>query len=29
VTIAKRPSLWDGMAADVEVIWVKREQEYF
>ena len=29
VTIAKRPSGGDGMAVDVEVIWVKREQEYF
>jgi hypothetical protein len=29
VTIAKRPSLWAGMARDVEVIWVKKEQEYF
>jgi len=29
VTIAKRPSVWDGTAADIEVIWVGREQEYF
>ena len=28
VTIACRP-LWDGTAADIEVIWVRREQEYF
>jgi hypothetical protein len=29
VTIAKRPSVWAGMAADGEVIWVKRKPEYF
>jgi hypothetical protein len=29
VTIAKRPSVWAGMADDVEVIWVKSEPEYF
>src|SRR5258708_13058002 len=29
VTIAKRPSVWDGMARDIEVIWVEREAEYF
>ncbi len=29
VTIAKRPSVWAGMANDIEVIWVKREREYF
>src|SRR5258708_13002704 len=29
VTIASRPSVWDGMARDIEVIWVKRESEYF
>jgi hypothetical protein len=29
VTIAKRPSVWAGMAADIEVIWVKSEPEYF
>ena len=29
VTIAIRPSFGDGTAADVEVIWVKNEQEYF
>jgi hypothetical protein len=29
VTIAKRPSGWDGMARDVKVIWVKWEREYF
>src|ERR1700733_7949864 len=29
VTIAKRPFVWAGMAGDMHVIWVKREQEYF
>jgi hypothetical protein len=29
VTIAKRPSVWAGMAWDVEVIWVRSEPEYF
>ena len=29
VTIAKRPSVWDGMARDMQVICVKREQKYF
>jgi hypothetical protein len=29
VTIAKRPSVWAGMADDVEVIWVECEPEYF
>jgi hypothetical protein len=29
VTIAIRPSERAGTAGDVEVIWVKREQEYF
>jgi hypothetical protein len=29
VTIAKRPFVWVGMAADIEVIWVKSEPEYF
>jgi hypothetical protein len=29
VTIAKRPSVWDGMAGDAEVIWVGRERKYF
>ena len=29
VTIAKRPSVWDGMARDMQVIWVRREREYF
>ena len=29
VTIAKRPSVWAGMANDIEVIWVEREPEYF
>jgi hypothetical protein len=29
VTIAKRPSVWGGIAVDVEVIWVKSEREYF
>ena len=29
VTIAKRPSVWAGTARDMQVIWVKREREYF
>jgi hypothetical protein len=29
VTIAKRPSVWDGMARKREVIWVRRERKYF
>ncbi len=29
VTIAKRPFVWAGTAADVEVIWVKGERKYF
>jgi hypothetical protein len=29
VTIAKRPSEWDGMAANMDVIWGKREGKYF
>jgi hypothetical protein len=29
VTIATRPSVWDGMARDIEVIWVGREVENF
>jgi len=29
VTIAKRPFVWAGMAKDMQVIWVKREPEYF
>jgi hypothetical protein len=29
VTIAIRPSMWDGMARDMDVIWVKREAENF
>jgi hypothetical protein len=29
VTIAKRPSVWDGTASDIDLIWVKREAEYF
>jgi hypothetical protein len=29
VTIAKRPSVWDGMAKDIDLIWVGREREYF
>jgi hypothetical protein len=29
VTIAKRPFVWAGMEKDVQVIWVKKEQEYF
>src|ERR1700677_3849755 len=29
VTIAKRPFVWVGMAADIEVIWVRRERKYF
>jgi hypothetical protein len=29
VTIAKRPFVWAGMARDKQVIWVKKEQEYF
>jgi hypothetical protein len=29
VTIAKRPFVWAGTAADVEVIWVKGEWKYF
>ena len=29
VTIAKRPSVWAGMARGGEVIWVKREAKYF
>src|SRR5216684_5698791 len=29
VTIAKRPSVWDGMARVVEVIWGVRKQKYF
>jgi hypothetical protein len=29
VTIAIRPSLWDGMARDKEMIWVRRKREYF
>ena len=29
MTIAKRPSVWAGMGSDIEVIWVKRESEYF
>jgi len=29
VTIAKRPSVWDGMARDIAVIWVSGEAEYF
>jgi len=29
VTIAKRPSVWDGMAGVLELIWAFREAEYF
>jgi hypothetical protein len=29
VTIAKRPSFWDGMARDMDLIWVKQEAENF
>ena len=29
VTIAKRPFRWAGMARDMQVIWVRREWEYF
>ena len=29
MTIAKRPSLWDGMVGDILLIWVNREAEYF
>ena len=29
VTIAKRPSVWDGMAKVLEVIWGVRKQKYF
>src|SRR5215212_8035240 len=29
VTIAKRPSVWDGMPRVVELIWVRGEAEYF
>src|ERR1700730_6562824 len=29
VTIAKRPSVWDGMAGVVDLIWVCGEAEYF
>jgi hypothetical protein len=29
VTIASRPSVWDGMAWDKQVIWVRRERKYF
>ena len=29
MTIAKRPSQWDGMAGVVNVIWGKWEQKYF
>jgi hypothetical protein len=29
VTIAKRPSVWDGMARDMQVICVRREWKYF
>src|ERR1700719_2915835 len=29
VTIASRPSVWDGTAGDMDVIWVKREGKYF
>ena len=29
VTIAKRPSVWAGMAKDMQVSWVRREWEYF
>jgi hypothetical protein len=29
VTIAKRPSVWDGMAGVLEVIWANHEAEYF
>jgi len=29
VTIAKRPSVWAGMARDMQVIWVGKERKYF
>jgi hypothetical protein len=29
VTIASRPSRWDGTAKDMQLIWVEREEEYF
>jgi hypothetical protein len=29
VTIAKRPSEWDGTAADIDLIWVFGKSEYF
>jgi hypothetical protein len=29
VTIAKRPYVWDGIPRDIDLIWVKREAEYF
>jgi len=29
VTIAKRPSVWDGMAGVLKLIWVGGEAEYF
>jgi hypothetical protein len=29
VTIAKRPSVWGGMADDIDLIWVGGEEKYF
>jgi hypothetical protein len=29
VTIAKRPSVWDGIEVDIDLIWVGGEAEYF
>jgi hypothetical protein len=29
VTIAKRPSVWDGMRKVLDVIWGEWEQKYF
>jgi hypothetical protein len=29
VTIASRPSVWDEMAKDMQVIWLRRERKYF
>src|SRR6202021_3940726 len=29
VTIAKRPSVWDGTVRDMQVIWLRRERKYF
>ena len=29
MTIAKRPSVWDGMAGVLKLIWVSEEAQYF